>query len=296
MEAKPGTPTLPSELWAKIFTYLPFVDLIRTVLPVSKAMEPKPGMPTLPPELWAKIFTYLPPVDLIRTVLPVSKEFRHQAYFVMRDVDWFQDWGVWYNISHEFIESVYPPKTLNLDQHVNELDRLVKQFPSVSKLSLYPECGCPGLRKIGAEMRDLVEFRDEAPRFEREDLVKNTLLKNPSLKSLSLSNLRPTDGDPPAPRLHAGIMPHHLSALKDLPLLSYLSVDCEFLEPDSFQALNAYPALTQLKLTNLTQDKFSGLAQGMSAEMGQRLSLAHLSGDFGKDSQPFWPNVLTFKI
>ena len=273
-------------------------------------MEPTPSTPNLPPEIWAKIFSYVPPIDLIRSVLPVSRMFKDEAYRAMRDVDWFQDWGDWHHFNEEFLNAIHPPKTLSLGARVIEVfddyqdqdrldcraefDQLVKRFPDVSKLSFPWQYGSVGpetlartaaeLLQIGVEMRNLVEFHDEAPLYQTDDVVR-TLLANPQLKSLSLSNRSSTDEPPP--RLHAGVLPRHLSALQDLPHLNYLSVDCELLEPDSFQALNAYPALTQLKLKNLTHEKFSGLAQAMSDDLGRRLSLAHLSGELGEDMPAF---------
>ena len=68
--------------------------------------------PFLPPEMWRRIISFLRPVDVIRHVLPINHKFRTLAYEALRDVDWFLDWGAWYDISEEFLRNIRPPKSI----------------------------------------------------------------------------------------------------------------------------------------------------------------------------------------
>ena len=266
-------------------------------------MQPKLNTPTLPPELWAKIFTYLPPVDLIRGVLPVSKEFRRQAYQAMQNVDWFREWGIWYQISDEFMESIVPPNTLSIGHrpgqicgdykifsyhhhHPDDIDRLVMRFPSVSTLSL-PRVArrSDPLRQVGVEMRSLKEYDGNAALYEMDDVVFNTLVHNQSLQRLTLFN--PSFRRAQEDRSRGIFTSHHLRALQALPHLRYLGIHCEALDPESFHVLNHFPALTALELCGLKEATFSGLAQAISEELGQRLTLASLEGNIRESMLTF---------
>ena len=103
----------------------------------------------LPPEIWRKIISYLRPVDVIRHVLPVCHPFRALAYEVLRDVDWFLDWGAWYDISDEFLRNLRPPKSIifddtdldgmqrHSDPEASNIGRVLKLFPDVVKLEIH---------------------------------------------------------------------------------------------------------------------------------------------------------------
>ena len=247
--------------------------------------------------MWAKVFTYVPRVDLIRNVLPVSKLFRREAYWAMRDLDWIQEWGRIYDPSDEFLKNMVPPKALNFTQRCpndfrstsdlfcydgDEIDRLVKQFPSVSKMRLpnIKETTNEKRTRQVAKMESLIEYHDQGPLYEMDDLLA-TLVKNENLRRLDLSTYRPHK-DPR--RIFKSV---HLWTLSSLPHLSHLGINCEALDAESYQAWNHFPALTELTLRFLSEVTFSGMTQAMSEELGQRLTLAYLHGEFDEGTPTF---------
>jgi len=113
----------------------------------------------LPNELWSRIFSYLEDIDLLRTVIPVSRRFRAIAYadgFRFENGGLGHRWGQ-YRFSPEFLNAIPEPESLqftsseqyriecmNSDHRIvqgeqeSHIVSTIKTFPGIEKLEIEP--------------------------------------------------------------------------------------------------------------------------------------------------------------